>query len=106
MEPLMELLTHPSRSMPTGTALIPDPRRAKAFLKSSPDRAKTDQVDGRGLGEYAAARPLPLYPRPTPVTERTQQLLAARKGLSQALSRLQQQRAALTQADAFLEPAC
>lgn len=88
------------------TVLLADPRRAKAFLQSSPDRAKTDRLDSRGLAEYAAARPLPLYPRPNPVTERTRQLLSARKGLSLALSRLNQQRAALEHAAAVLEPAC
>ena len=86
--------------------LMADARRAKAFLNSSPDRVKTDRIDTRGVGEYAAARPLPLYPRPTPVTEQARHLLSARKGLSQALSRLNQQRATLSHAAPVLEPAC
>ena len=86
--------------------LMADPRRAKAFMRSGPERAKNDPLDGRGLTEYAASRPLPRYPRPTPVTERTRQLLSARKGLSQSLSRLNQQRSQLKLAAAALEPAC
>ena len=86
--------------------LMADPRRAKAFMRSGPERAKNDPLDGRGLTEYAATRPLPRYPRPTPVTERTRQLLSARKGLSQSLSRLNQQRTQLKLAAAALEPAC
>jgi transposase len=86
--------------------LMADPRRAKAFMRSGPERAKNDPLDGRGLTEYAATRPLPRYPRPTPVTERTRQLLSARKGLSQSVSRLNQQRSQLKLAAAALEPAC
>lgn len=86
--------------------LMADPRRAKSFLKSRPDRAKTDRVDSPGLAEYAACGALPLYPRPSPVVEKTRQLLAARKGLSLSLSRLQQQQGALAHAREVLEPAC
>jgi transposase len=86
--------------------LIAEPRRAHAFLRSSHVRAKNDPLDSDGLNDYAAARPLPLYPRPTPTLERTQQLLAARRGLSQSLSRLGQQRQELPHAAAALEPAC
>jgi transposase len=86
--------------------LMAEPRRAKAFLASGPDRAKTDRLDSRGLAEYAAARPLPCYPRPSAVVEQTQQLLAARRGLSQALSRLHQQQRELPQAAPVLQAAC
>ena len=86
--------------------LMAEPRRAKAFLRSGPERAKTDRLDSRGLAEYAAARALPLYPRPSAAMEHSQQLLSARRGLSQALSRLQQQQRELPHAVAFLETAC
>lgn len=86
--------------------LLAEPRRAKAFLRSGHVRAKNDPLDSDGLNDYAAARPLPLYPRPTPTLERTQQLLSARRGLSQSLSRLRQQRQELPHAAAALDPAC
>lgn len=85
--------------------LIAEPRRAKAFLQSSHVRAKNDPLDSDGLNDYAEARPLPLYPRPTPALERTQQLLAARRGLSQSLSRLRQQSQELPLAAEILAPA-
>lgn len=84
--------------------LLAEPRRTKAFLQSSHVRAKNDPLDSDGINDYAEARPLPLYPRPTPTLERTQQLLAARRGLSQSLSRLRQQSQELTLAAEFLAP--
>jgi transposase len=86
--------------------LLAEPRRAKAFLQSSHVRAKNDPLDSDGLNDYAEARPLPLYPRPTPMLEQTQQLLAARRGLSQSLSRLRQQTRELPLAAELLAPAC
>jgi len=86
--------------------LMAEPRRAKSFLRSGPERAKSDRLDSRGLVAYSSAQPLPLYPRPSAVIEQVQQLLSARKGLSQALSRLQQQRRELPHAAAVLEAAC
>lgn len=86
--------------------LMAEPRRAKAFLRSGTERAKTDRLDSRGLAEFAAARALPLYPRPTATMEQTKQLLSARRGLSQSLSRLQQQQRELPHAGPYLEAAC
>jgi len=86
--------------------LLAEPRRTKAFLQSSHVRAKNDPLDSDGINDYAEARPLPLYPRPTPTLEQTQQLLAARRGLSQSLSRLRQQSRELPLAAAHLAPAC
>jgi transposase len=86
--------------------LMAEPRRAKSFLQSGETRAKTDRLDSRGLAEFAAARALPLYPRPTPVMEQSQQLLSARRGLSQALSRLHQQQRELPHAAVVLATAC
>lgn len=88
------------------TVLLADPRRAHAFLRSGPARAKTDRLDSQGLAEYAAARPLPLYPHRSAVIDHTQQLLSARRGLSQALSRLRQQQRELPHAATVLDPAC
>lgn len=86
--------------------LMAEPRRTKAFLRSSHVRAKADPLDSQGISEYAAARPLPLYPRPAPVLEQTQQLLSARRGLSQALTRLRQQQRELPHAAGVLDTAC
>lgn len=44
--------------------LLADPRRAKAHMKGGAERAKTDRLDSFGLADYAASRPMPLYPRP------------------------------------------
>jgi transposase len=92
------------------TVLLAPPLKAKKFLESLQDRAKTDRVDARGLGRFALSRPLTPYPIKSEAVERLQQLLTARKGLAQALASLQQQAAelplapeALTQAVADLK---
>lgn len=74
--------------------LLASPRKAKAYLASLQTRAKTDRLDSRGLAQFAASRPkskpLPLYPIKSEATEQLDQLLTARKGLSQAIASLQQ----------------
>jgi transposase len=87
------------------TVLMAEPRRSQAYLRSLPNRAKTDRLDGQGLTDFAASQALPLYPRPSAMTEQAQQLLAARRGLSQSLARLEQQAATLEHAAPVLEPA-
>lgn len=84
------------------TVLVAPPRRAKAFLASVQPRAKTDRLDSIGLARYALAVPLRPYPVKEPAMETLDQLLAARKGLSQSLARLRQQQAALPLAAAAL----
>jgi transposase len=71
--------------------LLAQPKKAKKFLESLQERAKTDRVDARGLGLYALTAKLAPYPIKTEAVERLQQLLSARKGLSQALASLEQQ---------------
>jgi len=75
--------------------LMAPPRKAKAFLASLPQRAKNDRLDGRGLALFgltrAVSRPLMPYPVKSEKVEQLDQLLSARKGISQALSRLKQQ---------------
>jgi len=84
--------------------LMAEARRAKSYLRSLPSRAKTDRIDGQGLNDFAASQALPLYPRPSAVTEQAQQLLAARRLLSRSLSSLQQQAATLELVAPVLAP--
>lgn len=87
------------------TVLLAPARRAKAFLASIQSRAKTDRVDSRGLALYGLSVPLRPYPIKSESVEHLDQLLAARRGLSQALMSLTQQQAALPYAVAALQPA-
>lgn len=85
--------------------LLAPPRKAKKFLESLQDRAKTDRVDARGLGLYAVCVPLAPYPIKDEAVERLQQLLTARKGLAQALAALHQQATELPYAPEALKEA-
>jgi transposase len=85
--------------------LLATPRRARAFLWSAQPRAKTDRVDSAGLALYGLSGRLRPYLLPSPAVEQVQQLLAARRGLSQSLTSLRQQQAALPLAAAALAPA-
>lgn len=84
---------------------LAQPRRAKAFLAAVSPRAKTDRLDSRGLARYGVRADLPPYPLKTEVMDQLDQLLAARRGLSQALMQLRQQQQRLPYAAAALEPA-
>lgn len=77
------------------TVLLAPPKAAKAFLQAVSPRAKTDRLDSQGLARYALAMPLRPYPLPSETVEQLEQLLAARRGLSQSRARLRQQQAAL-----------
>lgn len=85
--------------------LLAPPRRAKAFLAAVRPRAKTDRLDSQGLALYALAVPLRPYPLKAAAMETVDQLLAARKGISQSLARLRQQRSALPLAAGPLDAA-
>jgi transposase len=87
------------------TVLVAPPRRAKAFLSSVHPRAKTDRLDSEGLARYARAVALRPYPVKAEAMEALDQLLAARRGLSQSLARLRQQRGALPAAAEALDGA-
>jgi transposase len=85
------------------TVLMAPSRRAKAFLAAVRPRAKTDRLDSAGLARYARAVALRPYPLKAPAMEQIDQLLAARKGISQSLARLRQQRATLPAAGEVLD---
>lgn len=87
------------------TVLLAQPKKAKAFLAAVQPRAKTDRLDSRGLALYGICASLPPYPIKSEAVDHLDQLLAARKALSQTVSRLRQQRAELPAAAAVLEPA-
>jgi len=80
------------------TVLLAPPKHAKRFLASVQSRAKTDPLDSRGLGLFALSVPLRPFPEKSPAVEQLQQLLRARRGLSKAITLLEQQRQALPQA--------
>jgi transposase len=85
--------------------LLAQPKRAKAFLAATQPRAKTDRVDSRGLALYGLSTGLRPFPITSEAMERIEQLLAARKGISESLARLRQQRMALPHAAAPLTAA-
>lgn len=78
--------------------LLAQPKRAKAFLASVSPRAKTDRVDSHGLAMYGLSVPLMPFPEKSEAMEQVEQLLAARKGISESMARLGQQRQALPHA--------
>lgn len=85
--------------------LLAPPRKAKAFLASIQSRAKTDRLDGQGLALYGLSVPLRPYPIKREAVDQLDQLLAARRGIAQAIASLGQQRAALPYATEVLTPA-
>lgn len=85
--------------------LLAPPRKAKAFLASIQSRAKNDRLDSYGLALYALSVPLRLYPIKSDLVDQLDQLLAARRGISQALTSLGQQREELPYAADALLPA-
>lgn len=85
--------------------LLAAPRKARAFLWSEQPRAKTDRVDSAGLALYGLTGRLRPYLLPSPAVDQVKQLLTARRGLSQSLTNLRQQRSALPLAADVLTPA-
>jgi transposase len=82
--------------------LLAPPRKAKSFLASLQSRAKTDKLDSKGLALYGLSQPLSPYPVKEAAVEKIDQLLSARKGLSNSASRLQLQANELPQAKEML----
>jgi transposase len=76
--------------------LMAPPRKAKRFLASIQDRAKTDPIDGRGLSLFGMSIPLEIYPIKSEPIDSLDQLLRARKGMALSRSRLVQQQRDLT----------
>lgn len=87
------------------TVLMAQPKRAKAFLAAVSPRAKTDRVDSYGLALYGLATPLRPFPVKSETMMQIEQLLAARKGISESMARLRQQQQALPYAAAHLATA-
>jgi transposase len=71
------------------TVLLASPRHAQHFLRSIQTRAKTDRLDSIGLALFAISRTLPPYPIKPDAVEQLDQLLAARKGIAEAITSLQ-----------------
>jgi transposase len=89
--------------------LLAPTRKAKRYLASIQDRAKTDRVDAPGLAWFGATRPktqaLAPYPVSEEAVERLQQLLTARRGVVDALTSLRQRLAELPHAAELLQGA-
>lgn len=85
--------------------LLAPPRQAKAFLTRLQSRAKTDKLASKGLARYGLSQPLAPYPVKEAAVETIDPLLAARKGLSNSVSRLQWQANELPQAKEVLQDA-
>jgi transposase len=95
-----------SRGLAAGRrVLMAQPKRAKLFLASIHTRQKTDALDGRGLALYGVRNPLPPFPQKTASVEHLDQLQAARRGLSRAISRLRLQEQSLPLAAEVLKAA-
>ena len=84
---------------------LAQPKKAQLFLRSIQSRAKTDKLDSSGLALYGLSCDLPPYPLKNAMQEELDQLLLARRGLSQSQSELQARRRELPMAAAALEPA-
>ena len=84
---------------------LAQPKRAQLFLRSVQSRAKTDKLDATGLALYALSCDLAPYPLKSDMQEELDQLLLARKGLSQSLCELQARQRELPRAAGALAPA-
>lgn len=71
--------------------LLAEPRQARSYLVSMSPRAKTDPLDAYGLALFGLSKDLAAYPVPSDAMDRLRQMLSARKGLSQSITRLTQQ---------------
>lgn len=80
------------------------PKKAQLFLKSVQSRAKTDKLDATGLALYGLACSLAPYPLKSEMQDEVDQLLLARRGLSQSLSELQARQKELPRAREALAP--
>jgi len=87
------------------TVLLAPPKKAKSFLAAIQSRAKTDRLDSKGLALYALAVSLPPYPIKSDTVDKVDQLLSARRGISQSIASLTQQRDELPYASDALLPA-
>jgi transposase len=84
---------------------LAQPKKAQWFLRSVHSRAKTDKLDSCGLALYGLSCELAPYPLKSVMQDEVDQLLLARRGLSQSLSELQARQKELPRACAALAPA-
>jgi transposase len=84
---------------------LAQPKKAQLFLKSVQSRAKTDKLDSAGLALYGLSCNLAPYPLKSVMQEELDQLLSARRGMSQSVCELQARQRELPRAAATLEPA-
>ena len=84
---------------------LAQPKKAQLFLKSVQSRAKTDKLDSCGLALYGLSCDLAPYPLKSPMQHELDQLLSARRGLSQSLCELQARQRELPRAAPMLAPA-
>jgi len=89
---------------------LAQPKKAQLFLKSVQSRAKTDKLDAAGLALYGlsclgTSHDLAPYPLKSEMQDELDQLLCARRGLSQSLCELQARQRELPRAAQTLEPA-
>jgi transposase len=87
------------------TVLMADAKAARHYLQSLSPRAKTDKIDAKGLARMALDRELKPYPIKAEAQEKMDQLLAARRGITEAIARLKQQARELTHATTPLQEA-
>jgi transposase len=85
--------------------LLAPPRKALFYLRSQQTRAKTDRLDSRGLGLYALSTSLQPYPVKSEAAQHLDQLLRARRGISEAMQSLKQRLSELPAAAASLQQA-
>ncbi len=84
---------------------LAQPKKAQLFLKSVQSRAKTDKLDARGLALYGLLCVLQPYPLKSQMQDELDQLLVARRGMSQSLCELQARQKELPRAADALAPA-
>ena len=84
---------------------LAQPRAAMFFLKGMQNRAKTDKLDSAGLALYGACCSLKPFPLKSEMHDELDQLLLARKGLSQSLKEWNARKRDLPRAAVALEPA-
>src|SRR5215210_274314 len=84
---------------------LAQPKKAQLFLQSVQSRAKTDKLDAHGLALYGLSCELKPYPLKSDMQDELDQLLLARRGLSQSLCELQARHRELPRAAQALAPA-
>ena len=85
------------------TVLIAPTLNAKYYLNSLQSRAKNDKIDSKGLSEYGRTQKLRDYPIKDKALDTIDQLLSARKGISETCSKLKLTASELPEANKILQ---